>query len=325
MEWLQVFTIVAIQICISAANEILYVLPNDNSTNDSCPSQPCAKFSQYLLDNGTLSVISNVKYHFLPGEHHVPANMVLQNLHNFTIVGTISKTSLPTLLSSCSQSNIISIIKSFNVTIANVTFKQYPQLHLTNLLIDLCYSCTIQSVIFLNFGLTGNNLIGNSHLAQIMIKPENSNFSVFCKGITLMFFKYQQQPYANQQLIMDQININGEGKKCYNSDPVGINVLIVKVENFTIIIHNSFFSRLLHSALVVENRCFSKNTIIIENCTFEYNTFRSPHFQIILRPLIHIMLSQNNKIVSFKNCSFKNNYLDDYLISVYIRSQKKFK
>ena len=62
---------------MSTATETLYVLP-DNVTNVICPSHPCATLSQYLLDNGTLPVVSNVEYHFLPGEHHVPANMVLQ-------------------------------------------------------------------------------------------------------------------------------------------------------------------------------------------------------------------------------------------------------
>ena len=39
--------------------------------------------SQYLLDDGSLSNVGNVEYHFLPGEHQVPANTVLKNLYNF--------------------------------------------------------------------------------------------------------------------------------------------------------------------------------------------------------------------------------------------------
>ena len=67
------------------ATRVFYVLP-DNSTNVNCPFQPCATLSQYLLDNSTLPVVLNVQYSFLPGEHHVPASMVLQNLHNFSII-----------------------------------------------------------------------------------------------------------------------------------------------------------------------------------------------------------------------------------------------
>ena len=57
-------------ISICTATEILYVLP-DNVSDVNCPSQPCATLGQYLLDNGSLPVLSNVEYHFLPGEHHV--------------------------------------------------------------------------------------------------------------------------------------------------------------------------------------------------------------------------------------------------------------
>ena len=94
MECITVFSFIltTVEICISSATEIYYVL-SDNSTNASCPSQPCATLSQYWLHNGTLPVVSNVEYHFLPGEHHVPANMVLQNLYNLSIIGTVSNSS----------------------------------------------------------------------------------------------------------------------------------------------------------------------------------------------------------------------------------------
>ena len=78
------FILATVKIYItSAANEIFYVLP-DNSTNAvSCPSQPCATLSQYMLDNGTLPVVSNVEYQFLPGEHHVPATKFAQLFNNW--------------------------------------------------------------------------------------------------------------------------------------------------------------------------------------------------------------------------------------------------
>ena len=73
MEWYRILILLAIQIWISTATEVLYVSPDNSTDAVSCPSQPCATLSQYLLDNGTLPVVSNVEYYFLPGEHHVPA------------------------------------------------------------------------------------------------------------------------------------------------------------------------------------------------------------------------------------------------------------
>ena len=76
----------------STASKILYVWP-DNSANTSCLPQPCVTLSQHILDDGTLPDVTNVEYHFLPGEHQVPANIVLKNLHNFSIIGIVSKSS----------------------------------------------------------------------------------------------------------------------------------------------------------------------------------------------------------------------------------------
>ena len=67
------------------ATKILYVLP-DNVSDVNCPSQPCATLGQYLLDNGSLPVLSNVEYYFLPGEHHV-INVIKMEVLNLSLIG----------------------------------------------------------------------------------------------------------------------------------------------------------------------------------------------------------------------------------------------
>ena len=114
------FILTIVEIHASAAIEILYVLP-DNSTNAvSCPSQPCATLSKYMLDNGTLPVVSNVEYHFLQGEHHIPANLILQNLHNFSMIGIVNNSSSLVVLVGCLQRYVIDIMDSQFVVIKNV-------------------------------------------------------------------------------------------------------------------------------------------------------------------------------------------------------------
>ena len=111
MEWLQLFTVLAIQLWISVATRIFYVLP-DSSTNAGCPSQPCATLTEYLLDNGTLPVVSNVQYYFLQEEHHVPVNMLLQELCNLSIIGIVKESPPPVVLVGCLQSYVINVINS---------------------------------------------------------------------------------------------------------------------------------------------------------------------------------------------------------------------
>ena len=148
-----VFTMV--EIYVSATTEVLYVLPDNSIDAVSCPSQPCATLSQYLLDNGTLPVVSNVEYHFLPGEHHVPANMTLQDIHNFSIIGIVSSDlSSPVVLVGCLQWYVINIINSHFVSINNVVFKCCSiwvdnRKRLTSLGLFCCFSCKIANVTFI--------------------------------------------------------------------------------------------------------------------------------------------------------------------------------
>ena len=68
------------------ATKILYVLP-DNVSDVNCPSQPCATLGQYLLDNGSLPVLSDVEYRFLPGKHHVVNSINMHDAFNLSLIG----------------------------------------------------------------------------------------------------------------------------------------------------------------------------------------------------------------------------------------------
>ena len=124
---------------------IFYVLPDD-STTVSCPSQPCATLSQYLLDNnGTLPVVSNVEYHFLPGEYHQD-NILIQYANNFTLIGATKNGSLLAVwVGSCYHLFYLLEIKhSYNVNIVNMVFKRCE---VSNYATYLYFSCCTSSGI----------------------------------------------------------------------------------------------------------------------------------------------------------------------------------
>ena len=333
MEWLRVLTFVAIHMWTSRSTKILYVIPDISTNATSCLSYSCATLSQYLLDNNTLPIVLNVQYYFFPGEHQVPANMVLQNLHNFSIIGITTTSSSPVVLVGCLQSYVINIINSYNVTIANVQFQQRDQIHLskykysTNLLIESCHSCTIEKVVFINLGLKGINLSGKIYLAEIAIKPDKAqtNFMVFCQGITLIYWNRQSYVEDKHLLIMNQIYITSN--KCYNNDPIGIQIAIHVIGNLRIIINNSLFYNLDHTAMSINSKSYSNNTMIIENCIFESNggTYLTDEFLFTVRPLIYIVLLHVTKSIIFKHCSFKRNYNDQHLILIHVTSFGKTK
>ena len=157
--------LLAVEIQKSEATKI-YVL-SDESTNPNCLSHTCTNMTlnQYLLGDGTLPNKTNVEYHFLPGEHHVPSDMVLTNLNNFSIIGDVSDSSSPAVLIGCDHSYVLNISASHNVTIRNIKFERCynPQLQLqltqyfTSLYISECSSFVIENVTFMSFGMVGIN------------------------------------------------------------------------------------------------------------------------------------------------------------------------
>ena len=173
------FLVTALISAYAAAQQVFYVSP-DNSTNASCPFQPCATLSQYLLDNnGSLPVVSNVEYHFLSGEHHLPTNMTLQYLHNFTMTGCYNYISILTVIIGTIRS-YLKVFDSVNVSIQNIIFKKhdvgvisdenYYHDDLYNLAFVNCFSCKIKRVDFLKYGFHCENLIGKSYLYDILME-----------------------------------------------------------------------------------------------------------------------------------------------------------
>ena len=298
-----------VEIYISTAIERLYVLPDKltNANDVSCPSQPCATLSQHLLDDGALPVVSNVEYHFLPGEHHVPANMVLQNLHNFSIIGTISNSSSPVVLVGCLQWYVINIIDSHFITIKNVIFKHCSILadnktELTNLKLSCCFSCKIQNVTFMQYGLTGFNLIGESYLHNIKI--ETMQFSQLCCQVILLQYT-DCLLWNNYSTYMHHVSIDRlfiyNYTNYYTRNSAGLFIHMgYTTYHLKIILKNSYFCNMDRTALYIKGRySLTTKQIFVTNCTFK---FISARFSAII-----ILLSPFNRTLSFINCEFHSN------------------
>ena len=307
------FVLTTVEIYISEATEILYVLPDNLTDATSCPSQPCATLSQHLLVNGTLPVVSNVEYHFLPGEHHVPANMILQDLHNFSMIGTVNNSSspLPVVLVGCLQPYVIDIIDSCFVTIINIVMKHCGILpnsrtRLKNLKLSCCFSCKLENITFLQYGITGINLIGESYLHNI--KLEILRFPEFCCQAILIQYIYNTCPpwnsynnhmynvTINQLFIQNYIKCN-----TYVYANVGLYVEVdYTVYHVKILLTNSHFYNMDRTALLIESRCSPtiKRMISIINCTFGL---------INANPAIHIFASPIDQTISFVGSKFHRN------------------
>ena len=243
MNVIEVCIFTAVLIRISTASDIFYVLPN-NSRNISCHPHQCATLNQYLLDNnGTLPVTSNVEYHLLPGEHYLNAtnSIVFTNFLNFSLVGKFNEQQdlLPVILIGTN----FSVIDSYNITIANVVFKKIMLLHAYHhgdLWLTECFSCTIENVSLIEYGLLGGNLIGRSYLNNIIINlTKSSNRENECyaqQGISLYYSYYSVKDkhlkvaHDHKSLIIVQkISVYYDNSNCHTNRGI-INITFSKIK-----------------------------------------------------------------------------------------------
>ena len=281
----------------TTAHQIFYVLP-DNSTNASCLFQPCATLSQYLLDNnGSLPVVSNVDYHFLPGEYYIPANMTLQYLHNFTIIGSSRNKLLSTIFFIDLQA-YVKFYNSIKFAISNVMFRTYDKRYkgydhrACNIIISKCYSCIIVNVTFLHYGICGENLRGKSYLSNIVI-----DFTFYYYDGIYLYYEED----SHHTVIIDRITMYGD-EHCTSKVANKHRGIYIQwsheVVNKTFIIRNSQFQRMDKTIVSIgSGRCGTNNRIWIENCTFENN-----YFDVIV-----IRLSPYNMTLTLSNCRFYKN------------------
>ena len=331
---MQLHTIIAViltwaKIVISINHNVLYVLPN-NSSSASCPSHPCATLSQYQQNDGTLSIVSNVQYHLLPGEHYVPANMILINLYNFTLIGINGENLSPVVLINCLQS-FIQIFHSQLVTISNVVFKQcdiplkykYSYGNETNLIMAFCMTCTIHNATFSEYGLLGFNMIGNSSLNQLVINLTISNPISYltCRGIYLQYESLYRNNRDHHSITINGAYVNGICNQYLQDEGYADTTtatLIVSYQyidyDLSVVVSNSHFHGIRQKAIAVINVCSHTDTVIlIINCVFDFNTF---HFKTFYNSMIGLTLSKFNTLVRISNCSFNDNRRYSHLIVI---------
>ena len=320
------------------ATKILYVLP-DNVSDVNCPSQPCATLGQYLMDNGSLPVLSNVDYYFLPGEHRVVDGIDIGGAFNFSFIGFGN---LSANLVCWSQSSV-NVRFSYNVTIRNLVFDHCGGDLLyghgidvaVSLLLDMCEYCKVEDVYFFGYGFAGINLILNSSLNNITINMTiETPSSLVCGPKFFLMFWDVGYDWNKDFISIDQVTISGSNEMCYGyheamkiwlSDINGISIkllnsqfynmsqkallILIKGTYASLVIKNCSFVHLKHEMKRMERIVYgsivnSNLAVTFENCIFHYNvviTILRLHFGDNEHP--HLCLSN----ITIKNCDFLNN------------------
>ena len=99
-------------------SSVYYVTPDDQSDiNNDCPIDHACHTLQYYLHNSSKYFTSNTQLHLLQGSHYINVDIVLDSLHNFSLVGSgVNSTAIE-----CLTPSLIAIINCTDTVVKNFT------------------------------------------------------------------------------------------------------------------------------------------------------------------------------------------------------------
>ena len=292
-------------VCI--ATKTLYVLP-DSESDVNCPSQPCATFHQYFLDNRSVTVISDVQYYFLPGEHNVYDVANLIKIHNVSFIGLgLSPAKLV-----CSPQKYVAMIHSFNVTIKNLVFNQcsgdlFSQFEIriaVALLLYECSYCRVEDVKFFGYGFAGINLSLNSYLNNVTIDMTIIKPTVYmCTPKLALIFFGSRSSHNPDSILINRVVISGYSKVC-DEYHTSIEIMLKKGNYSTnVILCNLQFYNIDQMALNIQ--ILKANTsVLLNNCSFMHVKHKRSR---LLDKVVNVNILSDNVSISLQHCKFNHN------------------
>ena len=286
------------------------VTPDDHYyPNTTC--HHCHNLQHYLL-NITKYFTSNTQLLFLSGLHHLHTHLIIQNVHNISLIGsTANSTTLDTVIQL--QGNL-STIFFFNITkltirniIINISYHDNGKEVINCLpewiplsikdcsfvfLHDLQVYPIMRSKLLRCRFLMATNVMGESHFSHV----------TFNNGVIQLFYNEAHADREYHSLSINNCTVKGINLTvAQNSYSVTLRIINMRVQ------HNVY---LREGFINAEKLGMAEVRIHIINCQFVSNV----HF---LHELF-LLNSTSNASVKFINCQFLNNSirLSDMLLAV---------
>ena len=300
--------------CFTSVTCTVYnVTPNDIRC-DHC-------INLLYLPNLTQNFTSNTQLHFLPGLHHLSTDLIIQNVDNISIIGSVISTTTPSTVIQCASSVGIVMANITNLTVKNIVIQNCESKHdslQAAVFIKECNFIMLQLVHIYHashvISLLGVNILGNSYLHEVK-----------CHEI---HFYYNEKTVTAK---MHNILINSFYAMNNFESEYGIYLYMVQFSyEVTLQVVNTTIQQLKRSVFLqaISNNSVIQNTVHITKCQFYNNNYKSIEYLFYLN---NININFNNSLfyynkslrraflalikivygnnVTFLNFSFKHNRL----------------
>ena len=260
-------------------------------------SHHCHNLQHYLL-NTTKYFTSNAQLFFPPGLHHLHTDLIIQNVHNISLIGsTTNGTTLDTVIQ-CNSSVGIVMANITNLIVTNITIRSClgNEYNNTTVLIKQCTNVQLRHVVIEeshnSYGIVGINILGDSHFSYVT----NNFLSVLFNDITV--------DMENHSLTIDHYNVNDVNVAFQQK--VKLKLL---QQNYRIKIQvlNSAFHLLKNDTAIsidFNNEGIGHNNLLVKHCQFANNNM--PFIRSDVTNFACCKLQQDNG-VWLQDCEFFNN------------------
>ena len=264
-------------------------------TPDDTTCHHCHNLQHYLL-NTTKYFNSNTQLLFLPGLHRLHTNLIIQNVHNISLIGSTTNGTTPDTAIQCDPSvgivmNNITSLTMRNMVIQNCTAGyDIPTETYIAILIEQCSLVQLHSIQTSHTGTSSIkviNTIGDSYLANIT-----------CDSISLHYNKTIKELHDQTVLTIDNFHTNNNSKR--------IAILLTKFKeyskNITLKLTNTCVNAsrsMILLYLYIHIMTVHCDKVFITDCQFYGNTLEDEHslpFTIDVSP---------STSVYFSNCKFQ--------------------
>ena len=262
------------------------VTPDDHYyPNTTC--HHCHNLQHYLL-NVTKYFTSNTQLLFLPGLHHLHTDLIIQNVHNISLVGSRANDTPDTFIQLQNCTKCISMIYITNLTIQNILFKDNYLSNVVLLTIQDCSFVSLHHLIIYHYyafnynALLAINIMGNSIYNHVM-----------CFGGMQLIYNETHTQREHHSLSMNKCTVYALYiSMSHVSYKVTLTIINIQARR-----HAHVFKSLIRAEI-------GTNEVLIINCRFVpvINYPDINHYNEVI-----LLSSKNNGSVQFTNCQFINN------------------
>ena len=154
----------------------VYNVTPDNHYYPNTTCHHCHNLEHHLL-NTTKYFTSNTQILFLPGLHHLHTDLIIQNVHNISLIGTTTNGTTPDTVIQCNSSVGIVMTSITNLIVTNITVRSCLGNEYNNatVLIKQCTNVQLRHVVIEeshnSYGIVGINILDDSHspISQTML------------------------------------------------------------------------------------------------------------------------------------------------------------